>query len=119
MRRLLVTAALALGLTFVPAVFAGGWATVQLSSTPTGVRAGKVWDVRLTVLQHGRTPLVGITPSVQISSGARRRTFPAQRRALLARLPIQRHPTQPTAMMPTVGQYRGPTSPPVRISPTV
>ena len=78
MRRLLVTAALALGLTLVPAVFAGGWATVQLSSTPTGVRAGKVWDVRLTVLQHGRTPLVGITPSVQISSGARRRTFPAR-----------------------------------------
>ena len=44
----------------------GGWATVELSSTPDGVRAGEVWEVDLTVLQHGRTPLEGIEPGVRI-----------------------------------------------------
>ena len=62
----------------VPAALAGGWATVQLSSTPQGIHAGEVWDVRLTVLQHGRTPLVGVTPAVQIASGRRSHTFAAR-----------------------------------------
>jgi hypothetical protein len=76
MRKLLVATALAL--TLIPTALAGGWATIQLSSTPTGIRAGTVWDVRLTVLQHGRTPLVGVTPAVQIASGNRWRTFAAR-----------------------------------------
>ena len=42
----------------VPATaLAGGWATVKLSSTPTGAAAGVPWVVNLTVLQHGVTPL--------------------------------------------------------------
>jgi YtkA-like len=58
---------------------AGGWATVGLDSVPDGLRAGEPWVVRLTILQHGRTPLEGIEPTVAISKtgGAAARTFPA------------------------------------------
>lgn len=51
----------------VPAATAGGWATVGLSSLPpSGLRANKPWPVDITVLQHGRTPLAGVTPIVRI-----------------------------------------------------
>jgi hypothetical protein len=49
---------------------AGGWATVGLSSTPDGLPAGKPWVVDLEVLQHGRTPLEGITPSIVVTDRA-------------------------------------------------
>ena len=43
------------------AALAGGWATVKLSSTPTGAQAGVPWVVDLTVLQHGQTPLADVS----------------------------------------------------------
>jgi hypothetical protein len=57
---------------------AGGFATVQLSSLPDGTPPGGTWSVELTVLQHGVTPLEGVSPLVRISSvdGASRE-FPA------------------------------------------
>jgi hypothetical protein len=62
MRRLLLLAALA-GAVLVPGAGAGGWATVQLSAVPTdGTRAGTTLPIDITVLQHGRTPLAGVTP---------------------------------------------------------
>jgi hypothetical protein len=72
MRRLL----LAVGLLLVaaPAAHAGGWATVGLSSTPVG----QTWNVDLTVLQHGVTPLTDVKPAVTISSGATTKTFAAK-----------------------------------------
>jgi hypothetical protein len=56
----------------------GGFATVQLSSLPDGTPPGGTWPVELTVLQHGVTPLEGVSPLVRISSldGATRE-FPA------------------------------------------
>lgn len=59
--------------------FAGGWATVGLSSTPEGVAPGEPWVVEMTVLQHGRSeaPLDGLKPSVSVSSGGDSRTFKA------------------------------------------
>jgi hypothetical protein len=57
---------------------AGGFATAGLSSTPDGVAPGKPWKVDITVLQHGRTPLEGIVPRVQISSGDKTREFAAE-----------------------------------------
>ena len=54
-----------------PAAHAGGFATVGLSSTPTGTD----WPVEITVLQHGRTPLDNVTPRVVITQGATTRTF--------------------------------------------
>jgi hypothetical protein len=77
MRKLVVTA-LALA-TLVPAVaFAGGWATVQLSSTPKGARAGVPWVVQLTVLQHGVTPLENVRPEIRIAQGKLTRSFVAR-----------------------------------------
>jgi hypothetical protein len=57
---------------------AGGFATAGLSSTPEGIAPGKPWKVDITVLQHGRTPLDGLTPRVQISSGDAAREFAAK-----------------------------------------
>jgi hypothetical protein len=57
---------------------AGGFATAGLSSTPEGVAPGKPWKVDITVLQHGRTPLEGVTPRVRISSADVTREFAAK-----------------------------------------
>ncbi len=56
---------------------AGGFATVQLDSTPDGVAVGETWSAQLTVLQHGRTPLDGLSPTVTIASGSQEQMFPA------------------------------------------
>ena len=50
-----------------PAASAGGWATVGLSSLPpSGLEPNQAWPVDITVLQHGRTALAGVTPIVRI-----------------------------------------------------
>jgi hypothetical protein len=71
--RLLLAAVLAL-LAAAPAAHAGGFATVGLDSTPSSTN----WSVNITVLQHGRTPLAGVTPHVDIRSGDAERTFAAR-----------------------------------------
>jgi hypothetical protein len=78
MQRMLVVVAVVLSLAVVPTAVSGGWATVQLSSTPSGLEARQVWDVRLTVLQHGVTPVRGVRPAVLIRKGAVQRSFPAR-----------------------------------------
>ncbi len=77
MRRMLLAVPVAIALVAAPAAHAGGWATVGLSSTPDGVAPGTPWNVDITVLQHGRTPLTGVQPVVRISSGDQRREFKA------------------------------------------
>ena len=65
----------AAGLLGLPAaVSAGGWATVSLSSTPDGLGKGDAWAVELTILQHGRTPLDGVEPSITLTNGATGKT---------------------------------------------
>lgn len=65
MKRLLLV--LVVGAVLVPAATAGGWATVQLSAVPSdGMKAGTAMGIDITVLQHGRTPLEGVTPVFQI-----------------------------------------------------
>ncbi len=76
MKLALAIAAVALAL--VPTAVAGGWATVSLESTPDGLRAGQAWDLRLTVLQHGRTPMRGLTPKVRLQKGSTIRVFAAR-----------------------------------------
>jgi hypothetical protein len=62
----LVVAAMA-AVTLIGAASAGGWATVGLSSLPpAGLPANQDWPVDITVLQHGQTPLAGVTPIVRI-----------------------------------------------------
>ena len=65
MKKLLLV--LAVAAVCVPAASAGGWATVGLSSLPpAGLPANQDWPVDITVLQHGQTPLAGVTPIVRI-----------------------------------------------------
>jgi hypothetical protein len=55
---------------------AGGWATVGLSPTaPDSISSGGTWNTTITVLQHGRTPLEGVTPTLTIQNGGEKRTF--------------------------------------------
>ena len=68
----LVAAAGLLGLP--AAATAGGWATVSLSSTPDDLGPGAPWDVEMTILQHGRTPLDGVEPSITLTNGATGKT---------------------------------------------
>jgi hypothetical protein len=80
-RRTLAAGLSAAGLLVLPgAAAAGGFATVGLSSLPTGTAAGEPWDVRLTLLQHGRTPLSGVRPTIRLTSvdGAQTRSFAAR-----------------------------------------
>ncbi|MGZ8688376.1 MAG: hypothetical protein ACXWZP_08100 [Gaiellaceae bacterium] len=65
MKRLLL--AIVVGAVLVPVASAGGWATVQLSDVPAdGIKAGTSMGIDITVLQHGRTPLEGVTPVFQV-----------------------------------------------------
>ena len=65
MKKLLLV--LAVAAVAVPAASAGGWATVGLSSLPPpGLEPNQNWPVDITVLQHGQTPLAGVTPIVRI-----------------------------------------------------
>jgi hypothetical protein len=68
MKKLLLALAV-LAAVAAPTAGAGSWATVGLSSLPTGVSPGGKWSVDMTVLQHGRTPLVGIAPVLTITNG--------------------------------------------------
>lgn len=51
-------------LIFAIPVFAGGWAVITLDELPTGIVAGEPLTIGFTVLQHGRTPLAGLDPTI-------------------------------------------------------
>ena len=58
---------------------AGGWATVELGETPSGLVAGTPWRVELIVKQHGITPMANVTPSITVENAAGvTRTSPAR-----------------------------------------
>jgi hypothetical protein len=68
MKKLLLV--LAVAAIAAPAATAGGWATVGLSSLPpSGLEPNQAWPVDITVLQHGQTPLAGVTPIVRLRDG--------------------------------------------------
>ncbi|HWL32229.1 MAG TPA: hypothetical protein VNP89_01385 [Gaiellaceae bacterium] len=67
---LVLAAAAVAAVTLTGAASAGGWATVGLSSLPPGgLEANQNWPVDITVLQHGQTPLAGVTPIVRVRDG--------------------------------------------------
>lgn len=78
MHRFFIPLALAAALIAAPSAFAGGWATVGLDSTPAGVQPGAPWNVSITVLQHGRTPLQDVQPTLTIRNGDSSKTFAAK-----------------------------------------
>lgn len=67
MRHLIVLATLVTALAAAGSASAGGWATVGLEPLPTDVGPGETWNTKMTVLQHGRTPLTGLTPTITIT----------------------------------------------------
>lgn len=67
MRSLIPLLVLAVAIALPGAAHAGGWATVEASGVPDGVSAGQTFELELVVKQHGRTPLDGLTPRVQIT----------------------------------------------------
>ena len=48
------------------AAHAGGWASAGVLNPPQGVEAGETWKAEIEILQHGRTPLEGVTPAVVV-----------------------------------------------------
>jgi hypothetical protein len=75
--RLAAAIAVAVTLLAPSGAAAGGFATVGVDPLPNGIGPGKSWQVQLTILQHGRTPLEGVDPRVIVQRGSERRTFAA------------------------------------------
>jgi hypothetical protein len=62
--RIALGLALLLSLIFAIPVFAGGWAVITLDELPTDVVAGEPLTIGFTVLQHGKTPMDGLNPTI-------------------------------------------------------
>jgi cytochrome c2 len=62
--RIAMGLALLLALGFAVPVFAGGWAVITLDELPTNIVAGTPLRIGFTVLQHGRTPMTDLEPTV-------------------------------------------------------
>lgn len=79
MQKLLIATVAAAALAVPGSAAAGGWATAGLGPPDDGLQAGDTWNARVTILQHGRTPLSGAEPTVTIRNdkGATH-TFPAR-----------------------------------------
>lgn len=64
-----------------PAIaWGGGFATAGVAPPPANTKPGAPWNARLTILQHGRTPLDNVKPTVIIrpAGGGTARTFQAK-----------------------------------------
>ena len=79
MKRLLIPLAL-LALAAPSSALAGGWATAGLAPPDGGVGAGDTWNAQVNILQHGQTPLSGVSPTVTIrnTSTGEAKTFDAK-----------------------------------------
>ncbi len=77
MRYLITLSALVVTLAASATASAGGWATVGFAPLPDGTAAGETWTPKITVLQHGQTPLGGLSPVVTITGDERMETFVA------------------------------------------
>jgi hypothetical protein len=78
--RIALLAVIAAALAVPTAATAGGWATVGFDPPPGDLAPGEPWEVDLTVLQHGRTPLQGVQPRVIVGqkTGEGQRAFAAR-----------------------------------------
>jgi hypothetical protein len=79
MRTLIALCVTAAALAVAGAAGAGGWATVGFEPLPDGTSAGGTWHPRITIKQHGVTPLGGLSPVVTIEddSSGTTQTFTA------------------------------------------
>lgn len=56
--------ALLFAIVFAFPAFAGGWAVITLDELPSNVVAGEPLSIGFTVLQHGRTPMTDLHPTI-------------------------------------------------------
>jgi mono/diheme cytochrome c family protein len=68
--RISLVLALALAFALAIPVLAGGWAVITLDELPTNVVAGDSFTVGFTVLQHGKTPLTDLDPTIIAKSSS-------------------------------------------------
>jgi len=66
--RISIGLALLLSLVFAIPVFAGGWAVITLDELPSNIVAGEPLTVGFTVLQHGKTPMTYLEPTITAKS---------------------------------------------------
>jgi YtkA-like len=79
MRKVLITVLASAALAVPGSAAAGGWATAGLGPPPDGMQAGDTWNAKVTILQHGQTPLSGVQPTVTIRNDKGTTvTFPAR-----------------------------------------
>jgi hypothetical protein len=78
--RLTLLAVIAAVLAVPAGATAGGWATVGFDPPPDDLAPREPWQVEMTVLQHGVTPLEGVHPRVIVTpaDGGKRKSFPAR-----------------------------------------
>lgn len=111
MRTSLIVVAVVVALVWAGAALAGGWATVQLSSSPKGLSAVEPWVVNVKVLQHGLAsqPLCCLKPTVTISKVAPARSSSA---SLKKSLTFRARPTsrpgvyRARVVFPSAGTWR-------------
>jgi hypothetical protein len=48
----------------------GGWASISVEKVPDQVVTGKAFELVFVVKQHGKTPLSGLKPTLEIKGGA-------------------------------------------------
>jgi hypothetical protein len=110
-RTSLIVVAVVVALVCAGAALAGGWATVQLSSSPKGLSADEPWVVNVKVLQHGLAsqPLCCLKPTVTISKVAPARSISA---SLKKSLTYRARPTsrpgvyRARVLFPSAGTWR-------------
>jgi len=79
MRTLLLGLVAVAALALAGMASAGGWATAGVNQPPDDPTAGSTWDAKISILQHGQTPLAGVSPTLTlIGEGGKRVTFPAK-----------------------------------------
>ena len=79
MRRLVLCSLLAAAVVPASVATAGGWATAGVGPPPDGLSGGDTWNAQITILQHGITPLSGVSPTLTIRNDSGKAvTFPAK-----------------------------------------
>jgi hypothetical protein len=66
--RISIGIAILMSLVLALPAFAGGWAVITLDELPTNVVAGEPINIGFTVLQHGRTPMLDLSPTITAKS---------------------------------------------------
>jgi hypothetical protein len=76
----------------------GGWASISVEKVPDQVVTGKAFDLVFVVKQHGKSPLSGLKPTLEIKGGS-----PVDR--IAAEPGKEKGQYKATVVLSTVGSY--------------